>query len=148
MSDLTRRGAPSWPLLAAVLILGLLAATPGTASAQDNRYATVGIENNTGGTIKYYFRWGQDAEWQLYEIDKRTQRVHYYEYPVLNQNSSPTPQIRFDIGVAVDPRIYKTYDLQAYASPDTNFRRSNQYFFDVTTIVTGDYAIEFYKKAR
>jgi tetratricopeptide (TPR) repeat protein len=105
--------------------LGSWLITASTTLAQ-NRYAVVQIENSTSDlTIRYRVRWGADAEWSAESVLKpRRWNYHWYRYPTQDQNSSPTPEIRFVSGIT-RARSWTTLSLQAYASPvqDDNGRR-------------------------
>lgn len=127
-------------LIAAGLALCLAAGQPSKSQAQfaDNWYATVGIANHTNQTISYQFRWGENSQWETYWLSPYSSRVHYYTYSVPNQNHSPVPHIRFDIGGGVQT---KEYTLVAYASPDTSYYRSSHYGFQYV----GAY-LELYKE--
>jgi tetratricopeptide (TPR) repeat protein len=117
--------------------LGCWLVTASTTLAQ-NRYAVIHIENSTSDlTIRYRVRWGADAEWSAESVLKpRRWNYHWYRYPVPDQNSSPTPEIRFLSGIKRD-RSWTTLSLQAYASPvqDDNGRR---YSFVTRTDSSGE----------
>ena len=108
-----------WVALASWLI------TASTTFAQ-NRYAVFHVENSTTDlTIRYRVRWGDSAEWSSEWVLKPGRwNYHWFRYPVPDQNSSPTPQIRFVTGIK-RPRSWSTLNLQAYGSPvqDENGRR-------------------------
>src|SRR5579864_533408 len=99
---------------AAVLIALVLV----EAAQAQNRYAIIHIENATKDiTIHYRVRWGT-GDWG----DEVTMKPgdywdHWYTYERLNQNSSPTPQVKFASGIG-RTRTQMLYDLQAYASPE------------------------------
>jgi hypothetical protein len=70
-------------------------------------------------------RWGANAEWSAeWVLKPRRWNYHWYRYSTPDQNSSPTPEIRFVSGIKRD-RSWTTLSLQAYASPvqDENGRR-------------------------
>src|SRR6266436_3894629 len=106
----------------------LLLLAPCTSYAQ-NRYAAIEIHNSTRNvTIQYNVRWGPNGAWG----DQVTLRpgqywCHWWSYPVVDQNRSPVPQIRFVSGIN-RTRTNVLYDLVAYASPWNN-QGGNKYFF-------------------
>jgi hypothetical protein len=110
------------------LAAGLAAFAPAQARAA-NHYATVYLHNPFSLTITYEFRWG-DGDWKSFDIPPNTERVHYWPYNVPDENRSPKPQIRFVFTGA--PGGMKTYDLQAYASPDLRFHPRLKHFFAST----------------
>jgi tetratricopeptide (TPR) repeat protein len=107
------------------IALGSWLLTASTTLAQ-NQYAVVHIENSTSDlTVRYRVRWGANAEWSAeWVLKPRRWNYHWYHYPAPDQNSSPTPEIRFVSGIKRD-RSWTTLSLQAYASPvqDDNGRR-------------------------
>jgi hypothetical protein len=107
--------------LKSLVLVGLLSlgALPGTSSAApaDNHYAVVTIRNPGNATITYQFRWGPTGQWTTVALGPRTAMAHYYPYQYANQNSSPTPEIRFHYNPGEPTPLYKTYRLVAYAAP-------------------------------
>ena len=98
------------------LALGSLVLNTGEAQAAKNKYAMVAFKNNEDFTIKYYFRWGKDSEWKLYSVKPGDYHWHSWEYEFINENRSPTPQIKFDSDLSEDTD-WVTYTLKAYAAP-------------------------------
>jgi hypothetical protein len=97
--------------------------------ADDTYFATTSVYNPTGGTIYYQFRWGNEADWKNFSVPPGSSKVHYHEYAYPNQNSSPTPQIRFDYIAGDDDVNYKTYNLTANAAPCIETWASKRYIF-------------------
>lgn len=112
------------------LALGTLVLGSGEAQAAKNRYAMVAFRNNQDFTINYYFRWGKDAEWKLVSVKPGEYHWHSWEYEFLNENKSPTPQIKFDQDLS-DATDWVIYNLKAYASPDQDVDNAKVYKFVV-----------------
>jgi hypothetical protein len=93
----------------------LITASPTFAQ---NRYAVFHVENTTSDlTLRYRVRWGANAEWSAeWVLKPHRWNYHWYRYATSDQNSSPTPEIRFVSGIKRD-RSWTTLSLQAYASP-------------------------------
>src|SRR5262249_47357601 len=81
-------------VLATGLAAGLLVCSAGAAMA-GHHYAAVDIRNPTNNTLHYEFRWGKNDAWQSFTVEPDAVRTHWYEYAYTNQDSSPTPEIRF-----------------------------------------------------
>ena len=113
-------------MAAAGLAMSLLAG--GEAKAA-NWYAAVDIRNPTNQTLNYSFRWGADSQWQHFQVLPGNVRTHFWNYSYADQNSSPTPQIRFHYNPGEPFRNDKTYDLQAYAVPFNYVGTGMRYFF-------------------
>jgi hypothetical protein len=111
------------------LVLALAAAPAARAQSYDNWYASVNIDNPTAYTLTYRFRWGENGVETAWTLPPYTNRTHWYPYAYANQNSSPNPYIRFDIGGGAATREYR---LIANAAPNTDSYWSNHYFFQYT----------------
>ena len=98
------------------LALGTLVLPTSEAHAAKNKYAVVAFKNNQSFTIYYSFRWGKDNEWKQFSVKPGEYHWHAWEYEVINENRSPTPQIRFDADLS-DDTDWVVYNLKAYAAP-------------------------------
>ena len=68
------------------------------ALAQDF-YAVIEIFNSTDATtITYDLRWGDQGK--SWTVEPHRSKYHYYPYAFPNQNTSPTPSISFQAGMA------------------------------------------------
>ncbi len=114
--------------IVAAVALGSLFVAPTQAHAAKNNYAMTAIKNPTGMKISYYFRWGKDAEWKSYSVDAGSSRWHSWEYDFVNENRSPTPQIKFDEDLSDDVE-WRVYDLKAFASPSQDIDYAKKYKF-------------------
>src|SRR5262249_44743418 len=104
-------------MLAAVLALGIAGSATNAAQALDNHYAVANVRNPTNVTLHYQFRWGNDSAWQNFAVGPHAVMTHWFTYDFPNQNSSPTPQIRFHYNPNEAIPRYQVYNLQAYAAP-------------------------------
>ena len=118
-------------LVVASALAVLPAAVPANAPAAsfDTHYAAFGLYNDTTHVLKYQVRWGDSGEWTYWTIAPGETMTHYYTYAYPNQNHSPVPYVRFDIGGGV---YTQTYRVDAYASPDRSYGFSNKYVFRYT----------------
>jgi hypothetical protein len=110
----------------AMLAAGLVLALGSSALAQQggNRFAMVGMNNATDLHITYAIKWGENGLWETYTLAPGEARWHAWEYDFVNQNRSPIPYVEFDYDLS-DGALYRTYHLEAYASPvrDINYAK-------------------------
>ena len=128
------------------LLLGMLAISVPVASPADqqigvscadcpNYSGAYSIENTTGVTIYYSYRWGDRHPWK--QMTLASGHVETHSYP-LGENKSakvPTPFVRFDY-VAGDHRYTpREYRMSFYAvgyagyGPGVNTTQPKRYFF-------------------
>lgn len=116
--------------------LGLLEFSTLSAIAA-NRYAVFCITNKTDVTVNYSYQWGSD-EWRSISLSPRKSRTHSMPYERANQNSSPTPRIRFDSDLrqlrvirrrGIQRNYFITYSLKKNASPEPSCSYGKQYHF-------------------
>jgi hypothetical protein len=91
----------------------LCADPPNVGSSQADLPSLQGefrISNNTGQTIHYMVRWGNEP-WKKITLQSGHWERHWY--PLDAQRRAPAPQVRFD-GVAQNHRRW-TYTLEFYA---------------------------------
>ena len=108
----------------------------GTSCADCPSYSgAFSIENQTGQTINYQVRWGQNSRWK--NIVLRSGHIETHKYPLGdNPNGrAPAPHVRFD-NVANDGRnTMQDYHMQfstvGYAGfgPTVNRSEPKHYFF-------------------
>jgi hypothetical protein len=113
-------------------VLAALALTAGSASmasATDNWYGVVTINNPTNEALTYHFRWG-DGQWTAYTLLPGEYRWHSWQYAYANQNSSPTPYVMFDVDMTAGA-YWQEYYLVAYASPYNAAAWGKQYQFQI-----------------
>jgi len=114
-------------LQSVVAALAFTAGTESMASATDNWYGVVSIHNPTTQILTYQFRWG-DGDWTSYTLYPGEYRWHSWTYAYANENSSPTPCIRYDEDLT-SGYFQREYSLIAYASPYHDAAWSKQYAF-------------------
>jgi hypothetical protein len=106
-------------LFGVVLLLGLafLPAVPSvyaggrigsTGGGDDVTYGQFAIANNTGATITYWVKWGQNGAWQ--RIDLSTGYYQTHSYALDNAGRAPVPYILFSTNQGS-----REYRLQFYA---------------------------------
>jgi hypothetical protein len=115
-------------VLASGLATGLLMGSASAALA-GNHYAAVDIRNPTNNLLHYEFRWGKTGEWQSFTVEPDAVRTHWFEYSYTDQDSSPTPEVRFHYNPAESVPDFKVYDLEAYAVPDREIGNGMPYSF-------------------
>jgi hypothetical protein len=118
-------------LVVASALAVLPAALPAQAPAAsfNTHYATFGLVNDTNYVLNYQVRWGEEGAWTSWSIAPGQTMTHYYTYAYPNQNHSPVPYVRFDIGGNTYTQAYR---MDAYASPDISYQLSNKYVFRYT----------------
>jgi hypothetical protein len=114
--------------LLGALGMGAFTTAPAEASAPSNWHGVVSIANTTNTTLKYLFRWGDGAEWQVYTLEPGEHRWHAWKYDYANENRSPTPQVAFDADMTDGIRIID-HNLTAYAAPLARYEYSKKYVF-------------------
>jgi hypothetical protein len=116
-------------------IVGLLAAVAcslclgSTASAQTERFAVFGVQNDTGNlTITYQIKLG-DGAWQTYTLAPGKSVTFWHEFANQSDRTFPTTKIRFNSAVGNNPKFMIEYDLDRYAAPDRLYKFAKQYSF-------------------
>ncbi len=104
----------------AIVALGLVALVLGNSGASQaqvgsnradlpNLRGTFAIHNQTGVTIRYQVKWGNE-EWK--RIILPSGRVERHSYPLNASNRAPTPYVRFD-SIGGDGKVtWKSYRLE------------------------------------
>jgi hypothetical protein len=113
-----------------------LAESVGTSCADCPNYAgAYSIENTTGVTIGYQFRWGDKNPWK--SISLASGRVETHRYPLGDNRNArvPTPYIRFDRVAGDANYTAKEYRMEFYAigypgyGPKDNKTEPKRYVF-------------------
>ena len=117
-------------LMALVAPVAIAAAMFSPAKAEAaNRFAVTGIENKSTQTIKYSYKWGNDA-WVTATLKPGEQRLHWLTYGTVNENKSPAFRVRFDS--EFDPKqkpIFIEYVLKKNAAPAHDWEDAHKYVF-------------------
>jgi pimeloyl-ACP methyl ester carboxylesterase len=115
----------------ALALAAMLVAAAGDAQAQyrTDHYAVVAFHNPTDSTLNYQFRWG-NGEWKTASVLPGHWRYHWWAYDYPNQGRSPVPQVKFDQDLS-SGFLWRSYDLEAYRSPEQGYRFAKQYRFVV-----------------
>lgn len=99
------------PAFLAVL-LSCLASQPARAEAV---YALTCIGTDTGYTIHYEYRWGEDDEWKAASVEPGNWKLHTWNYDYPGANTSPQLTIRYDDDLTGGSN-HVTTDLGSYAA--------------------------------
>lgn len=124
--------------MAALIALVSVAAQEhiGTSQADLPNYSgAYSIENTTGVTIPYQYRWGDKSKWTKTEVRSRT--IDTLSYP-LGQDPNkkvPTPYVRFDRIGGDNSVTFKEYEMEFHAvgyagyGPTENKTEPKRYVF-------------------
>jgi hypothetical protein len=110
----------------------------GTSCADCPNYSgAYSIQNSTGATINYQYRWGNRHPWKSMSLPSG--RIETHSYPLgENRNAgAPTPYVRFD-RIGGDGRTYtpQEYRMGFYAvgyagyGPTVNRTQPKRYYFE------------------
>ena len=93
-----------------VLVFFAFAAPVGAGS-----FALTCIETNTGYTINFQYRWGEEDGWTSTSVEPGRWRMtwHMYDYP--DENRSPQLQVRYDDDLTSSSN-YVITSLDSYAA--------------------------------
>lgn len=117
---------------AAALTLFLWIGT-GKAEAQTGYEGAFSIKNDTGITLYYYTRWGDNGEWKLRTLDSG--RVLRYRHNLDWKNEAPTPYVKFDRIGGDYGKTWQTQEMDFYKivapglDPGNRNTQSKRYVF-------------------
>jgi hypothetical protein len=109
------------------LAIAALVSLTAAGSAHANGKAVVTIDNPTPNVVKYQFKWGDNAEWQTYELQPGQARTHWHTLSELDL--APRPFVRFDSILNDDDVTFKTYHLDFFDSYGTGYNDGKIYKF-------------------
>jgi hypothetical protein len=110
-----------------VVAVGALLVHSSQARA-DNRYAVVGLTNQTNVTLNFQYRWGENAEWQSGQIAPGAKKWFYWKYKFVNENRSPNLYIRYDSDLR-GSNFLGVYRLDAYPAAGPGYAESKKHAF-------------------
>lgn len=119
--------------IAVCTVAALAFALPQAAEAGNNYFGAFRVSNPTDTKINYEVKWGADGEWKPYSVEPGYYYQHTWEYEFANQNSSPTPYIRYDYvggNGQFDEQVYK---LEPYAVTTKNSEYAKRYYFEYSS---------------
>lgn len=125
-------------MMAALIALMPMAAQAqiGTSCADCPNYSgAYSIENATGITIRYQYRWGNKQEWKEMTLRSGAVEIHYYPLGEDPKKMVPTPYIRFDRIGGDNQVTIQEYRMQFYAvgyagyGPRQNKTEPKRYIF-------------------
>ena len=96
------------------------------------------IENNTGTTIHYQYRWGNKHEWKRMALASGAIEIHSYPLGEDPHGKVPTPYVRFDRIGGDNNVTFKEYRMGFYAigyagfGPNKNRTQPKRYAFRYT----------------
>jgi hypothetical protein len=96
-------------ILGGVAAMVLLAADASRSQAAE--YGSFIMRNPTRMTIRYQVKWG-DGPWKSYAVEPGERRYHAFNLD--QDNSIPTPRVRFDYVCGDDAVTYKVYRMDCY----------------------------------
>lgn len=98
--------------IASALLLSAIAAAPAQAGT---KYALTCIGSETGYTINYQYRWGNNGSWQTASVKPGAWKNHRYNYKYEGENSAPQLQVRYDDDASSGSNMVIT-KLDSYAA--------------------------------
>jgi len=108
----------------------------GTSCADCPNYSgAFSIENQTGVTIWYEVRWGENHPWKTISLGSGRTETHSYPLGDNKNAKAPTPQVRFDKIGGDGHFTAQEYRMRFYAvgyagyGPKTNNTQPKKYFF-------------------
>lgn len=104
--------------MAALIVLVPIAAPAqiGVSQADLPSYrGAYSIENKTGVTIPYEYRWGNKGEWKKMSLRSGAVETHWYPLGDDRNKKVPTPYIRFDRVGGDNSVTFQEYKMQFYA---------------------------------
>jgi hypothetical protein len=93
------------------------------------------IENTTGGTINYQYRWGSNHQWKRMALASGSVETHSYPLGDSPYTKVPTPYVRFDNFCGNNNVTWTQYRMEFYAlrhggyGAPKNKTRPKPYFF-------------------
>ncbi|MBY0522604.1 MAG: hypothetical protein K2R98_04375 [Gemmataceae bacterium] len=111
-------------LLGCVVMAGVCAMAPETASAADTVCEAFTVSNETGGTVRYEVRWGNN-EWKSFTLQSGMRNTHYYRRSIFA--STPQPQVRMDVDTRSDVRDVYIFDMDSQFVSDPNSEDGRKY---------------------
>jgi hypothetical protein len=125
--------------LAIVLVCPVIAGGQervGTSCADCPNYSgAFSIENATGVTIPYQYRWGDKHPWKSISLSSGRTETHSYPLGENRNGRAPTPYIRFDWIAGDSHSTLKEYRMEFHAigyagyGPRTHTTAPKRYFF-------------------
>jgi hypothetical protein len=105
----------------ALLLMGV-----GTASADENRFAVVTINNNTKDvTIHFSYRWG-DGEWKAVK-NLKPGRGEWIAVPLDAKGRAPRCQMKINEAVGAATKVEKIFNLKWKAASDKGVKFGHQF---------------------
>jgi hypothetical protein len=105
--------------MAALIALAPIAAAQertGTSQADLPNYSgAYTIENATGITIYYDYRWGNKSEWKTMALRSRATEKHSYPLGADRNAKAPTPYVRFDRIIFDNGVTFQEYKMEFHA---------------------------------
>jgi hypothetical protein len=104
-------------LVVALASFVVASGAPGSASADDNRYAVATIYNRTRDvTIHFDYRWG-DGEWKRVK-NLKPGRAEWISFDLNDQGNAPRLQMRINEAVGNAKTYDKVFNLRWRRAPD------------------------------
>ncbi len=113
------------------LIGGALAASAllfagSTATADDNRFAVVTVNNNTTDvTVHFSYRWGS-GEWKEFKNFKPG-KAEWFAIPLDANGGAPKFEVKINEAIGANQPVKKTFVLKWNAAPDKGTKFGHQH---------------------
>jgi hypothetical protein len=115
-SSLSRRTLVAAAVAIAVLPISAHAEKMGSTCSDCASYSgAYSIENTTGVTIRYQYRWGSSGAWKSMTLASGMVETHSYPIGGNKKNTAPTPYVRFDRLGGDKVVTWKDYRMEFYA---------------------------------
>jgi hypothetical protein len=111
-----------------LLAIGLLFILSPQALAA-NRYGVVCLMNETGVTINYIYKVGNNGTWQEQQLEPNGRRWFWHQYDRANEDRSPPFYIKFDSDLRAGRRFAIEYHLTRYAAIGQGCECGKRYAF-------------------
>jgi hypothetical protein len=98
----------------------------GSASADENRFAVVTVNNSTTDvTIHFSYRWG-DGEWKQFK-NLKPGAAEWFAIPLDGNGNAPRFQIKINEAIGANPPVNRTFNLRWKRAPDRGTKFGYQY---------------------
>lgn len=114
------------PILAVALALAITLCSPTKLAAAD-RFAVIGIANETNAIITMVYRWGTGHE-QRHAFQGGARQWFSYKYTRPDEDQSPDFHIRFDADTA-QAKYEEGKRLHGFRAPEENYDLGHKYAF-------------------
>jgi hypothetical protein len=119
-------------LLIFALVSGFV--VPATAGASGDNHSLICIHNKTHSTINYSYNWGSGNMTNM-SVKPGETIAHFWRFDYMDQDMTPQLKVSFNSNMKSKKTYWMYYDLNTYASPNTDCSRNGM---DYTFHYNGD----------